>query len=193
MPKLFVFFTYFQKAKLACAFSLFIFFGLNQTIEAQTGVNFIDSLTGKVIKARQGDYLIIRYRGYLGQTETYKHTLQGSSDSSLLIGLVHPYSPLSVAFSGANNPWKEIKFNDIESFKRRSGGAQFLKSMLGIGAGLGAILMLKNLNEEKKFSNGKNLAISLGVGIGINIGMNLLFSDKPKYKMKEGWRVESVK
>ncbi len=168
-------------------------FGLNQITYAQNSLKFVDSLTGKVIQVKTGDYLILKYKGYLGQTEYFKHTLQEVGDSSILVGIIHPYAVFSSAFAGMNNPWKEIKLKDIESFKRRSAGANFLKSMIGIGAGLSAVLLLKNLNEEKKYSNGKNLAISLGVGIGINFGMNLLFSDKPKNHIKDGWRVESIK
>jgi hypothetical protein len=33
----------------------------------------------------------------------------------------------------------------------------------------------------------------MGVGLSINFGLNLLFPDKPKYHMKEGWYIESVK
>lgn len=160
---------------------------------SQDAVNFIDSIHQTTIQAKPGDFMIIRYKGYLGQTEFYKHTLQGVTDSSIFVGIVHPYSPLATVFAGGNNPWKEIKFKDIESFKRRSASANMVKSLLGIGAGLSAIFLLKDLNERNTYSDGKNLAISLGVGLGINIGMNLLFSDKPKYKIKDGWQIESVK
>ncbi len=194
MLKLPICLTPFQRISILNGIYLILLvFGLNQTSKAQSGLRFIDSSHQKVVTAYQGDYLILKYKGYLGQTEFYKHTLQGVSDSSLIVGIVHPYSPLSGVFIGTNNPWKEIKFRDIEAFKRRSAGANFLKSMIGISAGLSAILLLKNLNEDKKFSNGKNLAISLGVGIGINVGMNLIFSDKPKNKMQEGWHIETFK
>ncbi len=194
MFKLLIHFSYFQlPKKIQLASLLVLGFILNQTSKAQNSINFTDSLTGKVIHAKTGDYLILKYKGYLGQTEYFKHTLQEVGDSSILVGIVHPYAVFSPVFAGMNNPWKEIKLKDIESFKRRSAGANFLKSMIGIGAGLSAVLMLKSLNEEKKFSNGKNLAISLGVGLGINIGMNMLFSDKPKNHIKDGWRIESVK
>jgi len=194
MFKLRICLSHFQLPK-KITFGFLIIFGfvLSQTSIAQSSINFIDTLTGKIINAKPGDYLILKYKGYLGQTEYYKQTLQGVSDSSILVGIIHPYAPFSAAFKNMNNPWKEIKLNDIESFKRRSAGANFLKSLIGIGAGLSAILLLKNLNDEKKFSNGKNLAISLGVGIGINITVNKLFSDKPKNHIKDGWRIESVK
>lgn len=194
MLKLFICLAPFQRISILNVIFLCLFvFGSNQTIKAQSGLRFIDTTHQKIIRAYQGDYLILKYKGYLGQTEFYKHTLQGVSDSSLIVGIVHPYSPISSMFIATNNPWKEIKFKDIEAFKRRSAGANFLKSMIGISAGLSAILLLKNLNEEKKFSNGKNLAISLGVGLSINLGMNLIFSDKPKNKMKEGWHIETFK
>jgi hypothetical protein len=54
-------------------------------------------------------------------------------------------------------------------------------------------LVLRDLHERNAYSNGKNLAISIGVGLGINIGMNLIFSDKPKYSVKDGWRIDSMK
>jgi hypothetical protein len=175
---------------LMIVFSLML---LGLSARSQEAVRFIDTVQQKTILAKPGDFLIIRYKGYLGQTEFFKHTLQGVTDSSLYVGIVHPYSPMSTVFAGGNNPWKEIKFKDIESFKRRSASANMLKSLIGISAGLSAIFLLKDLNERNAYSDGKNLAISLGVGLGINIGMNLLFSDRPKYKIKDGWHIETVK
>lgn len=194
MSKLFIYISYIQlPKKINLGFLIVFCFLLNQTSTAQNTLNFIDSVTGKVINAKTGDFLILKYKGYLGQTEYYKHTIQEVNDSSVIVGIIHPYSAFSTAFIGMKNPWKEIKLKDIESFKRRSAGANFLKSMISIGAGLTAVLLLKNLTDEKKFSNGKNLAISVGAGIGINLGMNMLFSDKPKNHIKDGWRIESLK
>jgi hypothetical protein len=157
---------------------------------AQDKLIFINPNQGKLIEAKPGDFLIIRYKGYLGQTEFYKQTLLEIKDSSFVIGM---YSFSEGSLFERENPYKEINFKDVESFRRRSIGGSVSKSLLGLGAAIGSILVLDQLYENQNYSTLANLGISMGVGLSINFGLNLLFPDKPKYHMKEGWYIESVK
>lgn len=180
--------SYFQTKYLGILLIIGLF-AANKVL-AQDKLIFINPTLGKLIEAKQGDYLIIKYKGYLGQTEFYKQSLLEIKDSSFVIGMFG-FSEGSIF--ERENPYKEIKFRDVEAFRRRSVGASVSKSLLGLGAAVGSILVLDQLYENRNYSTLANLGISLGIGLSINFGLNLLFPEKPKYQMKEGWYIESVK
>jgi hypothetical protein len=183
-----IFYSYFQTKFVGILLVLGLF-AANKAW-AQDKLIFINPTKGKLIEAKPGDFLIIKYKGYLGQTEFYKQTLLEIKDSSFVIGM---YSFSEGSFFEKENPYKEINFKDVQAFRRRSIGGSISKSLLGLGAAVGSILVLDQLNENRNNSTLANLGISLGVGLSINFGLNLLFPDKPKYQIKEGWYIESIK
>jgi hypothetical protein len=159
-------------------------------VNGQDKIIFVNPSQGKLVEAKNGDFLMIRYKGYMSQQEFYKQTLVNIGDSSVILGI--PGIGGGILPKG-ENPYKEIRYIDIEAFRIRKPGVTIAKNLLGIGAAVGSILVLDRLYERGESSTLTNLAISAAVGISINIGLNLIFPEKPKYKTNEGWHIESVR
>ncbi|MCG9881198.1 MAG: hypothetical protein MH472_11420, partial [Bacteroidia bacterium] len=159
--------------------SLVLSFGTLFSCLAQDKIVFKNNVSGKVIKARLGDQISVRYKGYLGQTESYKHTLTEIYDSSFVLGVNFMGPDLSQA--------KEIQYKDIIAFRRMSLGRVFLKSTLSLGSAVATIIVLDRLYKEQSLSFGQRIGVSLGVGLGVNILINAILSEKPKYQVKDGW------
>ncbi|MBC7383899.1 MAG: hypothetical protein H7296_13090 [Bacteroidia bacterium] len=173
---------------------LITYFLLCFGMQAQTLV-FINTEQNKIIKAKPGNQLSLHYCGYLGQTESYKQTISFVTDSSVILGLYLPKlsSAQNLSLAGLGLGYKEILLRDILVFRRMSIGRTLLKSTLGVGAALASIIMLNQLYEHSSLSTGAKIGISLGVGLGTTYLINVFISDRPKYAMKDGWRVETVK
>ena len=151
---------------------------------AQEQMVFIYQEKGKIIQAKLGDQLSIKYRGYLGQTEYFKQTLTEIKDSSFVLG----YSFLGPELL----PNKEIKYSDIIAFRRIGLGSVVLKTTLSLGSAVGVILLLDRTYKNKEFSMAGRIGISAGLGIGLNLIINSIFPEKPKYHVKDGWRIYPV-
>lgn len=153
---------------------------------AQEHIMFIQEQKGKVIQAKLGDQLSVKYRGYLGQTESFKQTLTEIDDSSFVLGF---------QFLGQElNAYKKIKYEDIIAFRRISLGRTILKTSLSLGSAVGVILLLDRTykNEAYSLGLGGRIGLSVGLGLGMNLLINGLLPDKPKYQVKEGWQIYSV-
>ncbi len=176
-------------------FVLFSIIGLSASLFCQTSLLFLNAKQGKLIKANFGDQLSVQYKGYLGQTETFKHTLSEITDSSMILGYYFPEgtfgSPGMMRSLGIVH--KEIMLKDITAFRRMSQARGMLKSTLSMCAALGTIYLLNNFYQNNQFSTLARIGISLGVGLGTNYAVNLCLPEKPKYKMMDGWIVETVK
>lgn len=155
------------------------------TSYAQEQILFVNQAKGKVFQAKLGDQLSIKYRGYLGQTETFKQTLTEINDSSFVLGY---------AFLGsALIPNKEIKYTDIIAFRRIGLGRVILKTTLSLGTAVGVILLLDRTYKSNDFSLAGKFGISFGVGLGVNLLLNGLLPDNPKYQTKEGWQIYPIR
>jgi len=152
---------------------------------AQEQSIFIQQQKGKVIQAKLGDQLSIKYRGYLGQTETFKQTLTEINDSSFTLG----YSFLGPEIT----TYKEIKYADIISFRRIGLGRVILKTTLSLGTAFGVIWFLDRTYKNNDYSLGGRIGISVGVGVGMNLLINALLPEKPKYNVKDGWQIYPIK
>ncbi len=173
---------------------LYLFF-LAGIAYGQSSLLFLNPQQGKLKTANYGDQLSIRYRGYLGQTEQYKNTLSEITDSSIILGFympdLKPGTTDKLGKLGLSH--KEILLRDVVAFRRISPGRNLLKSSLSLGSALGAIFLLNSLYQSNQFSTGFKFGISLGIGLGTNFLINQLLPETPKYKMIDGWKVESVK
>lgn len=162
-------------------------------LQAQNKLVFLNPAQGKVITAKPGDYIILKYQGYLNKPEFYKNNLLFVTDSSVFLGNRNPFYTNPHRELNSDLGYKEILLKDVTAFKRRSVGAHLGKAMLGVGAAVASIYVLDRLYENRDFSAIGNIALSVGVGLTINLTLNQIFSDKPKNKMKDGWYIESVK
>ncbi len=155
---------------------------------------FIHAGDGKIIEAKEGDVLSIQYRGYLGQTETFKNTLTSIKDSSFVLGidLIDPSSPMAMKM-GQQMQAKEIRYADVMAFRRMSVGRVFLKSTLTTGAAIGTILVLSSLYKSNNISDMGKIGISLGAGLSVNALINLILPERPKYRMSAGWQINPIK
>ncbi|MCE2740213.1 MAG: hypothetical protein LW669_01870 [Sphingobacteriales bacterium] len=155
-----------------------------KSLLAQEQIVFFHEQKGKIIQAKLGDQLSIKYRGYLGQTENFKQTLTEIKDSSFVLG----YSLLGPDIL----LYKEIKYSDILAFRRIGLGSVILKTTLSLGSAVGAIFLLDRTYKNNDFNLAGRIGISVGLGVGMNLIINSIFPDKPKYQVKEGWKVYPI-
>ena len=165
------------------------------SLKAQSQLIFINTSINKIIKVQNGDQLSLQYKGYLGQTEYFKHNVGHITDSSVILGY---YFPEYGAFQNKmtnNAKWvqKEILLKDITMFRRIGPGRQLLKSTLEFGTALSALFLLNNLYINNTFSNLQKFGITLSAGLIPRIIIGVIMPEKPKYVISDGWRVESVK
>ncbi len=151
--------------------------------------------TGKTIEARQGNWLTVTYKGYLGQTDMYKQTISHVTDSSVFLGLYLPELSYESqqTLAGLGLGYREVLLRDILTFRRMSAGRTVLKSFLSFGALVGSIVVLNNLYENSGYSTAAKYGISLGVGLGAKYLVNVLVSDRPKYAVKDGWEIRYLR
>lgn len=161
-------------------------------IQAQTIV-FINPNEGKIIHAKEGDMLSIRYKGYLGQTEYFKNTLTLIGDSSFILGIPFGSDENMGSKLQQQLQYKEIKYSDVIAFRRSGMGRTFLKSTLSIGAIVGSFYVLNGLYTRNQVSDLGKIGLSLGVGLSFNLLINVAFPDKPNHKMKDGWQIKTLK
>jgi hypothetical protein len=163
-------------------------------IFAQNQIVFINPSQGKLIKAKEGDMLSIRYTGYLGQTETFKNTLTFVSDSTFTLGI--PMMGTNGLFSPNLEKqfmFKEIRCQDVIAFRRSGLGRTMLKSTLTIGSAVGSFILLNSLYGRNNISDFGKIGISVGIGLSLSMIINLALPDKPNHKMEEGWEIKILK
>jgi hypothetical protein len=181
------------QAKKGFAILICLLISVSQ-LAAQNKIIFINSTQGKLIRAKEGDMLSLKYKGYLGQTETFKNTLSFIGDSSFTIGI-----PMMSANGILGNniekqfQYKEIRYQDILAFRRSSVGRTLLKSSLSLGAAIGSFLLLNSMYERNNVSDFGKIGISIGIGLTLNMVINLSLPDKPNHKMEEGWEIKVIK
>jgi hypothetical protein len=159
---------------------------MSKLLLAQEHIVFIQQQNGKIIQAKLGDQLSIKYRGYLGQTETFKQTLTAINDSSFVLGF---------QFLGQElNAYKKIKYQDIIAFRRIGLGRTILKTSLSLGSAVGLILLLDRTykNETFNLGLGGRIGLSVGLGMGMSLLINGILPEKPNHFVKDGWQIYSV-
>jgi hypothetical protein len=57
---------------------------------------------------------------------------------------------------------------------------------------VGAIFLLDRTYKNNDFNLAGRIGISVGLGVGMNLIINSIFPDKPKYQVKEGWKVYPI-
>lgn len=164
-------------------------------LKAQNLLLFTNPAQNKIIKAKIGDQLSLQYYGYLGQTEYFKQSISLITDSSVILGVYFPRlsDEQSRKIGSIGFTHKEILMKDIIMFRKMGAGRTLIKATLGLGAALTSIYLLNRFYEQNKFTTAAKFGISIGAAIGTTTLINLVFPDKPKYKIKDGWKIEILK
>jgi hypothetical protein len=161
----------------------------------QNSLIFLNPSQGKLIKAKEGDILSIRYKGYLGQTEYFKNTLTEIKDSSFVLGVPIFREHGGNLGNGMDQPFqcKEIRYIDVVAFRRAGIGRNVLKSTLTLGVAVGSVLLFDKLYQKNQVSTFAKIGVSIGVGISLNYLINLALPEKPNHKMTDGWQINPLK
>lgn len=184
----------FAQKKYFCLVLLFV--GLvPANLLGQNSLIFLNPSHGKLIKAKEGDVLSIRYKGYLGQTEYFKNTLTEIKDSSFVLGV-----PIFRRNGGNMGneidqqfQCKEIRYLDVIAFRKASIGRNVFKSTLTLGAAVGTVFLFDKLYQKNQVSTFAKIGISIGVGLSLNYLINLAIPEKPNHKMTDGWQINPLK
>ena len=156
---------------------------------------FIQTKTGKTIKAKIGDQLAVTYLGYRNQVEYYSQDIFAITDSSVFLGtdtrFLHP--GLKEKFEKNGPTYKEILLKDLIKFRRISIGRKLLKQTLKLGTAVGTFYLISDMIENNNLKRGQQFLISLGIGIGVTYLVNLALPENPKYEVNNGWIVTVTK
>ncbi|MDP1726435.1 MAG: hypothetical protein Q8M15_06595 [Bacteroidota bacterium] len=165
------------------------------SLYGQNSLLFINPVQNKLIKAKIGDQLSLQYYGYLGQTEYFKQSISLITDSSVILGVYFPQlsDEQSRKIGSIGFTHKEILLKDITMFRKMGVGRTLIKATLGLGTAFTSIYLLNRFYEQNRYSTPAKFGISIGVAIGTTALINFCFPDRPKYKIKDGWKVESLK
>ncbi len=174
---------------------LFLLTGIYTGVNAQNSLLFTNPSKNKIIRARIGDQLSLQYTGYLGQREYFKQAISGVTDSSVILGIYFPEAgeEMSRKLASMGFTYKEILFRDITMFRRISVARTLLKTSLQIGTIISSVFLVNRFYQRSSLSPAANYVISIGIGIGSASLINICLPDKPKYRMKDGWKVETLK
>lgn len=150
---------------------------------------------GLTITIKQGDQISLFYKGYLGQKQYSNVDFLFGTDSSIVVGnSIHSFNERAADYLLIRGlQQKEILFKDIIAFRRISLARKTIKSTLNIMAYTGFALALSDISANEKLNYGQSLLYSLAGGIGISLLINLALPENPKYKMNEGWQVQTIK
>lgn len=171
--------------------SLLLIFLLALNVGWGQVATFVNPAQKKVILVKPGSKLYIAYKGYNGQTEFTANTVTGVTDSSFILGIKPPVFFKKRTPDARVNLYKEVKFSDITYFRKRSAGGEISRDLLKIGAAVTSIILLSNLYRNNNISRGNAVLISLGTGMVINWSIRLAFPENTRYKMDDGWRIQT--
>ncbi|MFN4083937.1 MAG: hypothetical protein ACK4K9_09920 [Bacteroidia bacterium] len=143
--------------------------------------------TGKKFKAIPGSTISVYYSGYQNQIEYYKNTLLDLTDSSIVLGMF--YLPQLSYGNEKPKPYKEILLKDITKIRKISIGKNLIKTALNIATIYGSFYIFQNHINRQNYSTLQNFGITLSFGIGSNVFVNSILNEKPKFSIKDGWKI----
>ncbi|MEH0155715.1 hypothetical protein V6R21_16320 [Limibacter armeniacum] len=168
--------------KIIFFLSVWVLFAI-QTGSAQSNLILVHTLTQDTVEISKGDLVAFNYDGYLGQDETVSgKVLKIDGQMVILNSPKHKKN----TFSGK----RYLNVKDITGFRKFRKSRQWLKPALKLSATIGNVLLSNYWSRTDKLSTTNSILAGMGIGLGSNIGINLLFSEKIKYKVeKDGWKI----
>lgn len=152
---------------------------------------FINSTTQKTSIVKPGSKLYLAYKGYRGQQEFTSNIITGITDSSFILGIKPGFFSRKRLPDARVNQYKEVRFADITYFRKRSAGGEVSRDLLRIGSAITSLILLSNLYKSHDISRGNAILISIGTGMVINWSIRLTFPENARYKMDDGWRIQT--
>ncbi|MFI5222333.1 MAG: hypothetical protein ACHQK8_08410 [Bacteroidia bacterium] len=157
---------------------------------AQPNLYFINRAKHRIIEVKPGQMLSVKYKGYLGQMEFAKESVTDINDSMITLGINPEIFSPGIEKMLTNSPkfiHRKIYIKDIVAFRRITLARSLMKTTL-VGANIfGSYYLLFNYYKKNNFTTSETFFISLGVGIASTILINLIFPEKPKHRMENGW------
>lgn len=165
---------------------IFIFLLTSSSLSAQTevyqnAVVFVNKDKSQSKSIEEGSQVLLLYKGYLSQEEIIHADVVTITDSSLIV-----IKKRSSIFEQQLGEEFELKLKDLMGFKKVTPGRVLLKSTSKIALGVGSALVFALMNRNGS-SFGAAFGTSAGIGLVGDVGIELLFRDRIKYKLADGW------
>lgn len=157
--------------------------------QAQKTLQFHHAQKDKTIEVKAGEVVFIGYAGYMGQLEYATGALVNVTDSTIEIGTRALRSGKQE--NRLTNLHKIVRISDIVGFRKRTVAGAVLKATLSVGVLVGSYFLVNSLYSSSSISNGSAFVISLGIGLGSTAALGLVFPEKTKYRMSEGWKASA--
>ncbi|MCV9388895.1 hypothetical protein [Reichenbachiella ulvae] len=148
---------------------------------AQKKLVFQNDQLGETIEVKEGDYLKLRYKGYLDQEAEVENYVSEISDIA-----IHYIQPTKKEGLMDN---RTIMLGDITGFRRMSKMRPFLVPLTSVGVGVG---IYYTISANNSLNETEQLLYSLGASIGTSLLINRIFKTDIKLKMSDGWYIRVV-
>jgi hypothetical protein len=161
---------------------------------AQKMLLFTNTAKNKVIVVKEGQFLSLRYKGYMGQTDFTKQIVTEITDSTITLGTDPEIFDAKwlKENEGLIKNYRIVRISDITAFRRMTLGRHLLKTMVTIGVFVGSYFLLYDVYRNPEVNAAEGFAISLGVAVGAKLLLDLALPEKPNHKLTEGWSVRVV-
>jgi len=160
-----------------------------QFASAQESLRFVNEGRKKAVEVRVGHTLAVAYTAYNGQMYFDRNVVTHINDSSIELGYAQGDMPDWVirALERSNQYHRVIQFKDIREFRRITAARQVLKSVVNLAFITGSYLLVANVLNDGSYSNGSKFLISFGSALVSVSIVQMLFPEKTKYRMADGW------
>jgi hypothetical protein len=157
---------------------IFFLFCMQVHVYSQFVLRFYNESMDKAVYLEQGDHAKFEYMGYLDQIEVAEGYILELNDSLLVLG---------EPFLGRVNGRKTIAIHDIVGFRKFTLFRDISKNVVQVGMIFGSYFLLKEIYRNNSFTLLEDLGISLGVGLSLSFLIKLIYPDKIKYRLHDGW------
>ncbi|PIB34113.1 hypothetical protein BFP72_01060 [Reichenbachiella sp. 5M10] len=142
---------------------------------------FENDALGKKVEVKEGDYLKLRYKGYLNQSAEVERYVLEITDTAIRFQ--------STGKKDRYTDDKTILLSDVTGFKRMAKVRPILAPLTSIGVGIGIYYAI---GTNDQFNNTEQLLYSLGASVGTSLLINWVFKSDIKFKMADGWYIRVV-
>ncbi|UXP33947.1 hypothetical protein N6H18_08315 [Reichenbachiella agarivorans] len=165
--------------RILLVFFLFVFSSV--CCFAQKKLVFQNDQLHETIEIKEGDYVKLRYKGYLNQEAEVENFVLEINDATI-----------NFHYAGKKNRYRDdrmVLLSDVTGFRRMSKMKPFLAPLTSIGVGVGIYYAFGN---DEVFNNTQQLFYSLGASLGTSLLINWVFKSEIKLKMSDGWYIRVV-
>ena len=156
-------------------FIFFVFILISGNVYAQSKLVFENSRLNEKEVVEQGDYIIILYKGYLGQLAEQKSHIERISETSLIFRTSKSQDLIDDDIN--------VRLQDVLGFKKLWKYELIARPVITLGITIGSYFYF----DSDHFNSTEQLVYTSLVSIGTSLALNWIFNDDIENKISDGW------